>query len=279
MTIEYDVLHAPVGIESTIIVLPGVPGSRRVRLAEGELERVQARVVMTERPGFGATPFEPGRTLADHVGQIAQLADELGIERFAVLGWSGGGSYALACGASLPSRVAVVGLASAHVSTFDRPEADDAVSAHHQMIVKGMREDPVGTQEAVTAFMQPQADAYSADPSGFKDRWMAENAIAWGRKEIAGFWLDVIDDVIAKPPSHLGLEYAVINGPLGFDLAEVHVPVRSFHGTHDTNVPIAGMRDLVSRLPDATLVEWEGETHFFTPARMGVVLRELATFV
>ena len=47
----------------------------------------------------------------------------------------------------------------------------------------------------------------------------------------------------------------MINGPLGFDYADVRVPVPSFHGTSDTNVPIEENRDLVRRLPDAALTE------------------------
>jgi pimeloyl-ACP methyl ester carboxylesterase len=260
-------------------VLPGSPSSRRVRFADGECDGLPARVVMTERPGFGCTPPQPGRTLADHAAQIVEVADELGADRFAVLGWSAGGSYALACGAHFPSRVAVVGLASAHVSSFDRPEADAGMSTHGQMIVKGLRDDPAGTREVLVAFLQPQADEYAADPAAFKERWAASSAAAWGRKTIAPYWLEVVDDVIGQPAGHLAEEYVVMNGPLGFDLADVRVPVRAFHGTADANVPIDGMRDLVPRLPDATLVEWEGETHFYGPGRVGTILRELVTFL
>lgn len=77
----------------------------------------------------------------------------------------------------------VVGLLSAHVSSFDRPEADGTVSSHHQMIVTGLRDDPAGTRAAITAFMQPQADAYAADPAAFKEKWMADSTAAWGRPE------------------------------------------------------------------------------------------------
>jgi pimeloyl-ACP methyl ester carboxylesterase len=279
--IGYEVQHAPPGVEKTIIVLPGTPGSRRVRLREGAVDGLDARVVMTERPGFGVTPPEPRRALTHHVFQIWEVADDLGVERFAVLGWSAGGSYALACGALLPDRVAVVGLASAHVSSFDRPEADGAMSSHAQMIVKGLREDPAATHAAIAAFLQPQADEYAADPAAFKQKWRANAAATWGRREeeFEGYWMDVVDDVIGRSPAHLADEYVVTNGPLGFAFEDVRVPVRAFHGTADSNVPIDGTRDLVKRLPDASLVEWEGETHFLTRSCTREVVTELASYL
>ena len=278
MTIGFDIVHAPPDGDKTIIVLPGSPGSRRARFSAEVCSDLGARVVMTERPGFGITPPEPNRTLADHVGQICEVADEIGAARFAVVGWSAGGSYALACGARAADRVAAVGLLSAHVSTFDRPEADSSISAHHQMIVKGMRDDPSGTREAIAAFMRPQAEAYAADPVAFKEKWMADSTALWGRRP-ADYWLEVLDDVIGKPPEHLADEYAVINGPLGFAFADVRVPVRAYHGIADTNVPIDSARDLVKRLPDATLVEWDGENHFLSPECTREALREVASFL
>jgi len=55
------------------------------------------RLVSADRPGFGLSDRQPARTLLDWPGDIAALADHLGIDRFAVLGASGGGAYALAC--------------------------------------------------------------------------------------------------------------------------------------------------------------------------------------
>ena len=278
MTIGHEVVHAPEGTNRTIIVLPGAPASRRIRLPDEALEGVDARVVMTERPGFGITPRQAGRTLADHVHQIRELADHLEAARFAVLGWSAGGSYALSCGALLAERVTAVGLASAHVSSFDRPEADAGMSDHSQMIVKGMRDDPEATHQTLELFMRPQAEAYEADPAAFKRKWTADMARASGRDRVADHWLDVVDDVIGKPPSHLADEYAVMNGPLGFRYDDLRVPVRAFHGDADTNVPIAGMRDLIGRLPDAELTECPGETHFLAPRYTKELLRLLRTF-
>ena len=44
---------------------------------------------------------QPGRSLLDWPRDVAELADHLGIERFSIVAWSGGGPYGLACGFAL----------------------------------------------------------------------------------------------------------------------------------------------------------------------------------
>ena len=65
-----------------------------------------------DRPGYGGSTPQPGRTVGAAAGDVAAVADSLGIERFAVLGHSGGGPHALACGALLGDRVLAVVSAS-----------------------------------------------------------------------------------------------------------------------------------------------------------------------
>ena len=70
---------------------------------------------MVSRPGFGDSDAMPGRTLRQFAGDVAQLADALRRPRFAVVGVSAGGPYALACAHDLPGRVAVATVVSCMV--------------------------------------------------------------------------------------------------------------------------------------------------------------------
>jgi pimeloyl-ACP methyl ester carboxylesterase len=62
------------------------------------------RHIAYSRPGYGSSDRHAGRTVADCVADVAVIADELGIEDFFTVGWSGGGPHALACAALLPER-------------------------------------------------------------------------------------------------------------------------------------------------------------------------------
>ncbi|HEV2776784.1 MAG TPA: alpha/beta hydrolase [Solirubrobacteraceae bacterium] len=70
------------------------------------------RYVMVSRPGFGGSDPAPGRSLLSFAADAAALADELGHDRFAVVGVSAGGPYALACAHELPERVAAAAVVS-----------------------------------------------------------------------------------------------------------------------------------------------------------------------
>jgi pimeloyl-ACP methyl ester carboxylesterase len=84
----------------------GHPGSRlEARLAHRAATEAGLRVVAVDRPGYGLSDFQPGRTLTDWPGDVRQAADLLNIRRFSVAGASGGGPYALACAAQMPERV------------------------------------------------------------------------------------------------------------------------------------------------------------------------------
>src|SRR5205823_13434579 len=62
----------------------------------------------TTGPGYMSSTARPDRDKASAAADAAAVADALGVGGFAALGHSGGGPYALACGALLPGRVLAV---------------------------------------------------------------------------------------------------------------------------------------------------------------------------
>ena len=76
----------------------GFPSSRlEAQFTEGVAGRLGARIIAIDRPGFGRSDFKKERRIRDWPDDVLALADALGIDRFAVLGVSGGGPYAAAC--------------------------------------------------------------------------------------------------------------------------------------------------------------------------------------
>ncbi|MEO8291337.1 MAG: alpha/beta fold hydrolase, partial [Gaiellaceae bacterium] len=102
----------------------GTPGSRL--LWRGLVEDAGTRGIRLlgyDRPGYGGSDPHPGRRAADAAGDVAAIADGLGIERLAVHGGSGGGPHALACAALLPDRV-VAAASLAGVAPFEAEGLD-----------------------------------------------------------------------------------------------------------------------------------------------------------
>ncbi|MEY9995924.1 pimeloyl-ACP methyl ester carboxylesterase [Streptomyces sp. V4I8] len=91
---------------SPVFLLHGTPGSRLGPAPRPMLLYHQrVRLITYDRPGYGPSDRLPGRQVAHVSGDVAAIADALGVERFAVVGRSGGGPHALACAALLPDRV------------------------------------------------------------------------------------------------------------------------------------------------------------------------------
>jgi pimeloyl-ACP methyl ester carboxylesterase len=88
-------------------------GSRLERHPDDAIARsLGARLIVPDRPGYGLSTFQRGRTLLEWPEDVVALADALGIERFALLGLGGGGPYALACACRIGLRPMIYGESS-----------------------------------------------------------------------------------------------------------------------------------------------------------------------
>ncbi|MFQ5656585.1 MAG: alpha/beta fold hydrolase [Candidatus Methylomirabilales bacterium] len=117
-----------------IFIFHGNPGSRLSwGLLPGSSFRAGLRVIAPDRPGYGLSDFQPGRTFVDWPDDVVSLANALGLNRFAVVGVSGGGPYALACAWKIPERLTAVGVISA-VGPLDAPRATEGMSRTNRLI-------------------------------------------------------------------------------------------------------------------------------------------------
>src|SRR5689334_130490 len=109
-----------------VIWMHGTPGGRRQVPIEARLyaEAHDVRIIGIDRPGIGTSTPHLYENVLDWTGDLAVLADNLGVDTFRVIGLSGGGPYALAAGAALPDRVHGVGVLGGVAPT----QGPDAIS-------------------------------------------------------------------------------------------------------------------------------------------------------
>jgi pimeloyl-ACP methyl ester carboxylesterase len=195
------------------------------------------RVFSYGRPSYGGSSAHPGRDVASAAGDLAAVADALGIERFAAMGASGGGPHALAAGASLGDRVVgIVTLAGLAPFTeafdwFDGMAAPDGIrSAFDGRRARAEFEE--------TAEFDP-AQFLPVDYAALQNEWASLGEDV-GRS--AAFGDDgLIDDDVAFASSW------------GFELTDVSTPVLVVQGGGDRVVPRAHGEWLATGLPTAEL--------------------------
>jgi len=91
----------------------GFPGSRlEVAIFADRVVQNNIRLIGIDRPGMGLSDFKKDRTILDWPDDVVELADALGIDKFAIEGISGGGPYAAACAYKIPDRLTTCGIIS-----------------------------------------------------------------------------------------------------------------------------------------------------------------------
>jgi pimeloyl-ACP methyl ester carboxylesterase len=112
-----------------IILVHGFPGSRHYwKVLPGFPFLPNLRIIAPDRPGWGSSDLKPDRTMLDWADNVAELADALGIERFAIAGVSGGGPETLACAWKIPERLTVVGVIHSPAPPFVTPNYFEGLS-------------------------------------------------------------------------------------------------------------------------------------------------------
>lgn len=98
-----------------VLGLHGTPGTRHIfSLGDASACKYGFRVIAPDRAGVGDSDDRPDHSLAGHIEDAVALLDHLGIEKFAVLGFSGGGPYAAEVARQVPHRIRALTLVSAH---------------------------------------------------------------------------------------------------------------------------------------------------------------------
>jgi len=88
----------------------GADSRLEARFLAKPAERAGVRLIGVDRPGMGRSQLQAGRRVVDWPNDVVELADALGIDRFAMVGISGGGPYALACAYKIPERLLACGI-------------------------------------------------------------------------------------------------------------------------------------------------------------------------
>jgi pimeloyl-ACP methyl ester carboxylesterase len=239
-------------------------------------ERHGVRMVAYDRPGYGRSDAHLGRSVADAAADIAAIADELGFERFVVVGGSGGAPHALACGALLGDRVVRVG-ALVTPAPSDSPDFDFFTDLA-EINVKEFGAALEG-REAIEALLQGYVDELRRDPEAVVEEISSElpdrDRAILAREEVREVLIDSFVEAVRQGPRGWADDDLAFAKPWGFDLEQVEAETRLWQGELDVLAPRSHGEYVASRLPNAQFEVLEGGGHFLDE-EWGIVLDWLA---
>jgi pimeloyl-ACP methyl ester carboxylesterase len=260
-TLAYAEWGDPAG--KPVLLLHRSPGSRLFDPGPDATSGV--RLITVDRPGYGGTDpvAEPSYSVV--AGDLSALAEALDLKEVALMGWSGGGQFALASLPALADRVASLTL-------IVTPAPDEAIPWYPEEsrpMLPALRADPVAALPMVAGgfeAMMADPDMLGAtDPSpadadtralpGVLEAHTAMMREA-GRQGAAGTAFDVVAGGRGDP----------------LPLDAVNVPTRLWYGAGDEYIPPEHGRWYAERIAGSRLEEVEGAGHLLPVLRWREIL-------
>ena len=255
-----------------IVVFHGTPGCRlQAQVAHAPALARGIRIVAPDRPGQGLSTRLPGRRIADWRHDVRELADALGLSRFAVIGISGGGPHAAACAWGLPARITRAGIVSG-VAPPDGPRIGQGLPRAGRLAFHLV----LGTPWLVRCVMALGALGARRFPEGMFERARALASPAdqpiLRRPEIAAVLSGSLREAFRQGGQGVADDLLLLTRPWTFRLDEIRVPVRLWHGEADDMVPVAMGRYLARAIPNCRAEFIPGGGHYFVFEWIGPLL-------
>ena len=246
-----------------VLAIHGTPGSRFMfALTDKAARKRRLRVIAPERPGYGLSDYRRQDSLAAAAEDLKSLAGELKLDRFAIIGISGGGPYAVAAACAMPDSVALLALAN--------PVGPVAECAHripmsrlHRLIFNRMARSPAAASAffgALRALVRLAPDlAYRA----LMQRVPLSDRVVLAREDVRANLRAALTEGLRPGIKGALQDLRLYCVPWGLALHDLDVPAVVWQGDHDTIVPPGAAYILAETLPNCRLEIAHGCGHYW----------------
>ncbi|KAI1418390.1 alpha/beta-hydrolase [Hypoxylon sp. FL1857] len=276
--LEYAIYGAPAGTEKAVAVyFHGTPGCHNeAELVDDLASREGLRILAISRPGFSGSSPNPHLSILGFSQDVVALADHLGIERFALIGVSGGCPYALACLHTIPrERILNTTLIA---GAYPHELGTSGMALAGRLLFFLAKWAPWLAAIALDHFLAgPQArdtehpERFTETIKGFFKGLPAEDQAALQVDD--GKVLDIAVKGaragLRQGPKPSVKELGLIASPWGFKLEDLKVEKGQFimwHGAKDANAPLKMAEKAAKVIQGAELRVVEDAAHLSLPA-------------
>jgi pimeloyl-ACP methyl ester carboxylesterase len=248
-----------------VIAFHGTPGSHRMWRAGIDAAHTHGfRLIAADRPGYGGSTAQPGRTIATAMADLAHVVAAFKLNRFGLLGCSGGTPFACAAAAMYGDRITTFGLVSplGPVAETDMRQhiglKDHILFLHASRYPRALRVASMPASAMMRWFPQPmlQVSKLFVGKAGRVDTVILADSISAAGQGLDGGIADL----------------AIYGRPWGVDFGLITAPSRLWIGTADTVVPVAAAIALGHRIQGCEITRLPGAGHFWIFSAMPEIL-------
>lgn len=247
-----------------VLFFHGAPMSRlHLAYLEHGFVAERVRVLSPDRPAYGRSSPQPGRSMIDWPSDVVALADALDVDQFLVAGHSSGGPYAVACAALRPERVRGAIVLSG-VTDMGWAGAWAAYGAESERQLMRLSDEA-----AAVAWCEQR---FGRDGSGFLDA----SDFEFGEPDNALFAdgqagpaiMATLAEAFRQGVAGYAQDVVVQGRPWPFDPSRIVAPVQVVHGELDVLIPLVHARYTSELIPGSRLRVLAGHGHMTTVSEL-----------
>jgi pimeloyl-ACP methyl ester carboxylesterase len=257
-----------------VLALHGTPGSRLMfALADRAARERGVRLIAPERPGYGLSDYRHSESLAQIAEDLSAVADLYEVERFAVIGVSGGGPYAVAAAAAMPDRISLLALVAPIGEVAD---VQLRLSRFQRLLFRRLARRPWASR---LFFGRLRLMVFRSPDTAY--RWLMRRVRAADRELLARSGVRISLQAAMGEGLRPGVEGVAQDlrlccSPWRLRFADIDVPAIIWQGSDDPVVPPEAAYALARALPNCRLDVIPAAGHYWVFSRFGLILDAVA---
>jgi pimeloyl-ACP methyl ester carboxylesterase len=260
-----------------VLAFHGTPASRLMyRLGNAAARAHGLRLIAPDRPGYGLSSSDATPTLTARTAVNIAMADALNLDRFAVLGISGGAPFATALASRLGERVSALALVSPMGPVADYVAEGNAPLPllqrrfYLKLSQRGRLLRPLAGLAAAVVRATPAISVRL-----FRTAARGEDSRILSQRDAASNLVAMTNEALRQGSDGALADFAMFGRPWGVDYAAITAPSALWIGTADGIVPVPVAIYLARRIPGCRLITLPGAAHFWIMEHTAEVLAEL----
>ncbi|MBI30961.1 MAG: alpha/beta hydrolase [Actinobacteria bacterium] len=240
----------------------GFPGSRLEPQSNHDaFLKAGIQLLALDRPGIGHSTRKNKRKLLDWPDDVVEIAKILKLEKFSILGVSGGGPYALACARAIPGYLNKVTVACG-LGPIDAPNATSGMMLSNRVLFRYGKFFPPVLHLSTFLMVRQLSSKPAKGLKKFVEGLPEPDRLVLSKTDAQDFVAASAVEGVRQGSGPLLEEIGIYSRSWGFKLEDLNVPVSLFQGEVDIDVPASMARHQASLIPDCEINLYPDDGHF-----------------